>query len=51
MGAANAKTTDLPAFSMCAIETPSLDVEPPENKVFLRFPREERGPEAALFAQ
>ena len=38
MCAANAKTFDLPAFSMCAIETPSLEVVLPEDKTVLRFP-------------
>src|SRR5258708_6438737 len=37
MCAANAKTTDLPAFSMCAIETSSLDVETPESRTFSGF--------------
>ena len=37
MCAANAKTFDLPAFSMCAIESPSLEMELPEANSVLRF--------------
>jgi hypothetical protein len=43
MCAANAETSDLPAFSICAIETPSLEVVLPEANTVLRFQSGERG--------